>query len=400
MRTAVLLYDGPNNLNLTKSAVYSHMADFISAELDGCLKIRFDSLDSLLVELESGNINVVVTTAQMSRETALCLRGLDIVVVLLGEADIIGDLVDISIDPFIKLPMSSLGGPAFLLKSTWECVSPEKVAEELSIDSCELATLVSANFAEYSIIDCISLCRKLEWDSDFFGFPVAYVSSFRLTPSIEKQVRSFAASHETRFLEYRCNCHDPVSIQTAESNGYHFVDVRMTFGRSIREIAAGEAVSSLPPGISIRRATPEDCDRVVPIAEDLYRDSRYYFDGNFGLDALKTFYCDWLHKAILGKFDDFAMVVWERGDPIGFCTLRQRRDNPRNAVIGLFGIAEKYTGRGFARLLIHHVFRELRALEVDSVDVVTQGRNYRAQQLYQRVGFTTKSVELWYHKWL
>ena len=31
--------------------------------------------------------------------------------------------------------------------------------------------------------------------------------------------------------------------------------------------------------------------------------------------------------------------------------------------------------------------------------VVTQGRNIAGQRLYQRCGFLTRSVELWYHKW-
>jgi hypothetical protein len=31
--------------------------------------------------------------------------------------------------------------------------------------------------------------------------------------------------------------------------------------------------------------------------------------------------------------------------------------------------------------------------------VVTQGRNYAAQRLYQRNQFRTCEVQLWYHKW-
>jgi hypothetical protein len=33
------------------------------------------------------------------------------------------------------------------------------------------------------------------------------------------------------------------------------------------------------------------------------------------------------------------------------------------------------------------------------VQVITQGRNYAAQRLYQRAGFVTRKTELWYHKW-
>jgi ribosomal protein S18 acetylase RimI-like enzyme len=37
---------------------------------------------------------------------------------------------------------------------------------------------------------------------------------------------------------------------------------------------------------------------------------------------------------------------------------------------------------------------------VQRVSVVTQGRNVAAQKLYQSCGFTTCSVQLWYHWWL
>jgi dTDP-4-amino-4,6-dideoxy-D-galactose acyltransferase len=35
----------------------------------------------------------------------------------------------------------------------------------------------------------------------------------------------------------------------------------------------------------------------------------------------------------------------------------------------------------------------------DRVQVVTQGRNLAAQRLYQRAGFLTADLKLWYHKW-
>jgi hypothetical protein len=31
--------------------------------------------------------------------------------------------------------------------------------------------------------------------------------------------------------------------------------------------------------------------------------------------------------------------------------------------------------------------------------VVTQARNVPAQRLYQKCGFITRSVELWFHRW-
>ena len=36
---------------------------------------------------------------------------------------------------------------------------------------------------------------------------------------------------------------------------------------------------------------------------------------------------------------------------------------------------------------------------IDRVQVVTQGRNVRAQRVYQRCGFVSAQLQLWYHRW-
>ena len=38
--------------------------------------------------------------------------------------------------------------------------------------------------------------------------------------------------------------------------------------------------------------------------------------------------------------------------------------------------------------------------KIKKLYVVTQGRNIRAQRLYQKNGFIIKSSEIWYHKWV
>ncbi|MBA2735755.1 MAG: hypothetical protein H0U50_03095 [Pyrinomonadaceae bacterium] len=36
---------------------------------------------------------------------------------------------------------------------------------------------------------------------------------------------------------------------------------------------------------------------------------------------------------------------------------------------------------------------------INQISVVVQGRNVKAQRLYQKNNFLTSSVELWYHLW-
>jgi len=49
--------------------------------------------------------------------------------------------------------------------------------------------------------------------------------------------------------------------------------------------------------------------------------------------------------------------------------------------------------------MIQQLLEWFTSRQIDPVFVVTQGRNVGAQAFYQRNGFITHSVELWYHKW-
>ena len=51
-------------------------------------------------------------------------------------------------------------------------------------------------------------------------------------------------------------------------------------------------------------------------------------------------------------------------------------------------------------IIIKNLFYHLYLKKIKKLYVVTQGRNIRAQRLYQKNGFIIKSSGIWYHKWL
>jgi len=130
----------------------------------------------------------------------------------------------------------------------------------------------------------------------------------------------------------------------------------------------------------------------------MYQDSRYFYDGNFDLNKINSFYSEWIKKAVNGNFDHECFCYFEDGKPLGFCTIRYSQNNSAN--IGLFGVGRNYVGMGIGKTLLRYVLSELKFNGLTHVNVVTQGRNYSAQNLYQSVGFRTLSTELWYHKWM
>ena len=233
----------------------------------------------------------------------------------------------------------------------------------------------------------------LPWDSNFFGFPVAQVTSERLTAEGMTRVLEFCRECDVKLLQFKCDAHDRQSILLAEQHGFHFADIRMTF-----TCKTSNAVNALvkPSKVVFRKAEEHDIESLMAIAEDLYLHSRYYFDINFPRDRVRDFYRDWVRKSVGGEFDDFVYVLSNRGRLVAFCTVKLGR---KEASIGLVGVDPQFAGQGFGRKLIKIVLSEIFVSGFGQVGVVTQGRNYSAQRLYQSVGFTMQHLQIYYHRW-
>ena len=248
---------------------------------------------------------------------------------------------------------------------------------------------------DFPIERITNLITKLEWDSGFFGFNVAFLSCMHLTDNIMHRIEKFIKRENIRLAEYLCNCHNAESVRLAERFGFHFVDVRLTFrcGTDRKDLSRKET-----PGLNVRLSLPADKPELVKIARNSYVDSRYYFDRNFTQQQCRQFYEDWIVKSMDGKFDDVVLVAALENKVAGFISLKKQfRDTGK---IGLVGISPEFQGRGIAKNLIVQAFNWFSAQRVPSVEVITQGRNYAAQRLYQSAGFRTHTVQLWYHKWI
>ena len=73
--------------------------------------------------------------------------------------------------------------------------------------------------------------------------------------------------------------------------------------------------------------------------------------------------------------------------------------NAKVGSIGLVGVKSNARGMGIGQQLIDRSLEWFSGNGAHSVEVVTQGRNIRAQRFYQRSGFISNSVMCWYHKW-
>jgi len=332
---------------------------------NSCLSIRIEDLD--INFLQKNDIQVVISNT-LSLEWFFILKGLKIVSIIIGVSEGNNYLADIIIDYKSNDRSKYFTGQEYSFF-------------ENRNDKIEFSEI-------------LNLIKKLEWDTDFFNLNIAYLSCRHLTDNIIHHMNSFINNEKINLLEYLCNCHDSRSVILAEKNQFHFTDIRLTFEKVITE----KINSQIEAPFAVKLAEKIHIEDLKAISSNIYKDSRYYFDGKFDEKKINDFYQSWVEKAVLGTFDHECHAIFHIDKPVGFCTIRYYPSN--SAQIGLFGISSNYQGKGLALKLIHSVINKLQEKLIKKVYVVTQGRNYSAQRIYQKAGFLTKSTELWYHKWI
>ncbi|WP_119067948.1 GNAT family N-acetyltransferase [Aggregatilinea lenta] len=232
------------------------------------------------------------------------------------------------------------------------------------------------------------LCRPLPWDSEFFSRRIGRVVPSQLDADDMSRVLAWADAEQIDCLYFLADFSARDTIRLAEDNGFRLMDLRTLLDRSLRD--------ELPaPEPDIRPWKPDDLPILRKVARVSYRDSRFYFDERFPEAQCDALYETWIEKSCSG-YAEQVLVAEYQGAAAGYisCHIRDGVGD-----IGLVGVDERAQGRGLGRALVVASLDWFKSQGLERVTVVTQGRNIPAQRLYQRCGFMTRAVDLWYHRW-
>ncbi len=232
------------------------------------------------------------------------------------------------------------------------------------------------------------LCRRLEWDSAFFGFPIARLQSDSLDGPQAESALAWCREQGIRCLYLLAAAADQHTIRTAENHGFRLVDIRMTF-----EITPLPALSPHP---EIRAASPSDLPALQRIAAESHHDTRFYADPGFPRALCDKLYATWIEKSCHG-YADCVLVAEAAGQPAGYVALHLPPAGP--GAIGLIAVDKACRRAGLGRKLVESALACFSQRNMPSAQVVTQGRNLASQRLYQACGFRTSAVQLWFHRW-
>lgn len=234
----------------------------------------------------------------------------------------------------------------------------------------------------------------LEWDSAHFGRRIARATRNQVDMDSCKVLLNACREEAIDCLYFLADASDHTSIAALQANGFDFVDIRLTMAAHAQESPAIDQKD----GIRIRLGQERDLEPLLPVAGASYGISRFYVDRRFGHDNATRMFQIWLEKAFADKAGAAVVVAEQSGSAVGFVVCHLHKP-PGEGNIGLVGVAESARGMGCAAGMIEFAARWFAGQGVTRLNVVTQGRNIPAQRLYQRSGFVTRSVELWFHKW-
>lgn len=252
--------------------------------------------------------------------------------------------------------------------------------------------------------------RKLDWDSELFGFPAARIdllavsggySEVRSTAGalIEKTVADAMDQAGILHLSARIDASSLGLAHALAECGFELIDGIQTFALPLAGRDAGEHTANT------RLATSADADEIAGIARTSFVFDRFHNDLAIGGETADRVHEAWARNSVSGAAAD-AVLVCDSGDPKtidSFVTVKIDSENEgalgmRFAAIPLVATAIAARGQGAAGRATAAALDWCRGNRVDLVEVGTQISNIPAARLYQGAGFRTTAISLTYRK--
>ena len=229
-----------------------------------------------------------------------------------------------------------------------------------------------------------------EWDSAFFGYPVAS-TSFGAPPApadIRAAVDN-ARQAGIRLLYLFMPPIDPALRHAVEREGAQAVGRKVDYSKSVRPPPAAE------PGTDIalcREPTPQ----LEALALQSGVCSRFRVDDGFRNHEFERLYREWLASSLRGDGGKRVYIAGDATSPCGLITV----EPGAIARIGLLAVDARQRGCGWGGRLVAEAERFCHLHHYDELRVATQAENPGACRFYESCGFLRISETEIFHAWL
>ena len=227
--------------------------------------------------------------------------------------------------------------------------------------------------------------RRLDWDSEFWGFEVASVAA-EAAGLVEAAQGCDDAGIACSYL--LVDAPEAERLRAAQSAGWRYVDTRIELRRE-----------SAPPSDGaegrIRTASSDDLAALEGIARDAFAMTRFHVDTRFDRSRADELYATWVRERLDG--DGLVVTADAGGEVAGF--MAGRLDATGDARHELIAVAPAHRGRGLGGALSDALSRQLRERGARHDGTATQAANLPGLRMFASRGFEIESFHHWLHRW-
>ena len=229
--------------------------------------------------------------------------------------------------------------------------------------------------------------QKLEWDTQFFGYPVYKATGFQNNPllisSIIDKVKISGCTLLYWFSEKEMQFPNDIDAE--------LVDVKIDYVKKIDYVPPyNEMIKSYPP--------ERDYKDLLELSFVSGEYSRFRIDKHFVNNEYHRLYTEWLMKSVQRKNADEVFVFEDQDGIQGFVTSKYEKEG-NNERIGLIAVREGTRGKNIGRHLVDTVVKVGKSNGAKFLKVYTQQSNIGANRFYEKCQFKEDERTFIYHIW-
>ncbi|MBI5686694.1 MAG: GNAT family N-acetyltransferase [Verrucomicrobia bacterium] len=236
--------------------------------------------------------------------------------------------------------------------------------------------------------------RILDWDTAFFGMPVARILPSRLTTGELEQILAQMKSERVALAYWASDPNDAESQQAARACHGFLADRKTTFVMELGQSCG--AVENF--GWTLEEYTetvPNSELEHLAIQAGIY--SRFRVDPRIPEDKCADLYRQWIRNSTNRRLADAVLVARRAGKIVGMVTVGEKSGV---GDIGLIAADASARGLKLGSALVLAAQEWARRRGLKTAQVISQGANLAACKLYEKCGYRTAKVENLYHFWI
>jgi len=234
--------------------------------------------------------------------------------------------------------------------------------------------------------------QHLDWDSAFFGFKTAMLSSDHyLSAELCRNLQKLKEQNY-RLAYLFGDPNDKETNKTAMRQGGILVDEKVTFLIKLKETGeySNESEIKVYPVIS---PGPD----LIKLAIESGEYSRFKMDKRIPEGKFEELYTQWITNSTLRQNAE-EVYVYKAGGAIKGMITANRKGITGN--IGLIAVDTAFKGLGIGKTLVSRVLKYCRDNHLENLTVVTQMANKSACRFYESLGFKIMGIKNVYHFWI